>query len=51
MLEGIEILEILKDFNNDFGKNKTKKMAHGKRDQSFFRCPIGHKINYDIILM
>jgi len=50
MLEGIEILKILKDFKNYFGKNK-KKMARGKRDQSFFSFPIGHKINYDIILM
>jgi len=40
ILEGIEILEILKNFNNDFGKNKkNKKDGPWKKRSIFFELP------------
>jgi len=43
-LEGIEILEILKDFNNDFGKNKkNKKDGPWKKRSIFFELPYWSK--------
>jgi len=48
MLEGPKIVEMLKYFINEFGKN-AKKTSDGpwkKRDQSFLSCLIGQQINY-----
>ena len=52
VLEGTGIVQILKDFNNDFGKyRKNKKDGSWKKRSIFFGCPTSHKINYVIILM
>ena len=49
-LKGAEIFEILKDFNNDFGMTKKKKlMARERRGQFFLSCLTGLKIHCTII--
>ncbi|XP_058763039.1 uncharacterized protein LOC131636447 [Vicia villosa] len=50
MLNGAEILELLKDFNNEFGKKKTKKVdGPWKKRSIFFSCLTRLKIHCAII--